>query len=90
MKNRLLGLPQKRILHKFAISSLNLPPRGNSFSRTSNKETDLFTSNRKNNKIESEKLKVEQPVLEPVNGTSFLTSKDSFNVICSNCNKLEL
>lgn len=51
---------------------------------------DSFTSNRNNNKIESEKPKVEQPVLEPVNGTSFLTSKDSFKVICSNCNKLEL
>lgn len=31
MKNRLLRLPQKRILDNFAIPSLNLPPRGNSF-----------------------------------------------------------
>lgn len=31
MKNRLLGLPQKRILHKSAIPSSYLPPGGNSF-----------------------------------------------------------
>lgn len=98
MKNRLLGLPHKRILHKFAIPSLNLPPRGNSFELGLNidvmervtKRWIRLQATEKITKLSPKNLRLNILYFEPVNGTSLLRSKDSFNVICSNYNKLEL
>lgn len=56
---------------------------------TSNKGTDLFTSNRNNKNVGPKNARVEQPVLESLSETISLPSKDCFLVTCYNCDKLD-